>query len=35
MEQEMDAYDLADPVDITLKLPRNFYELLVKYQRQK
>ncbi|KAG1428216.1 hypothetical protein G6F58_000673 [Rhizopus delemar] len=28
MEQEIDAYDLADPVDITLKLPRNFYELL-------
>ncbi|KAG1243120.1 hypothetical protein G6F68_015924 [Rhizopus microsporus] len=27
-EQELDAYDLADPVDITLKLPRNFYELL-------
>ncbi|KAG1588318.1 hypothetical protein G6F48_005356 [Rhizopus delemar] len=28
MEQEIDAYDLADPVDITLKLPGNFYELL-------
>lgn len=26
---EMDAYDLADPVDITAKLPSNFYELLV------
>ncbi|KAI8882635.1 ARM repeat-containing protein [Backusella circina FSU 941] len=25
---EMDAYDLADPVDITAKLPNNFYELL-------
>lgn len=30
-EQELDAYDLADPVDITAKLPGNFYELLVKY----
>ncbi|KAI9483394.1 MAG: armadillo-type protein [Benjaminiella poitrasii] len=25
---EVDAFDLADPVDITAKLPANFYELL-------
>ncbi|ORX54518.1 ARM repeat-containing protein [Hesseltinella vesiculosa] len=27
-EEPMDPYDLADPVDITTKLPSNFYELI-------
>lgn len=26
--EPVDPYDLADPVDITAKLPGNFYELL-------
>jgi cytoskeleton-associated protein 5 len=26
--EETDAFDFADPVDITAKLPGNFYELL-------
>jgi cytoskeleton-associated protein 5 len=26
--EETDAFDFADPVDITAKLPTNFYELL-------
>jgi cytoskeleton-associated protein 5 len=29
MEEPMDSYDLADPIDITTNLPGNFYELLV------
>lgn len=28
-EDPVDPYDLADPVDITAKLPGNFYELIV------
>lgn len=27
--EETDAFDFADPVDITANLPSNFYELLV------
>jgi cytoskeleton-associated protein 5 len=26
---EVDSFDFADPVDITAKLPGNFYELIV------
>ncbi|KAI8994916.1 armadillo-type protein [Pilobolus umbonatus] len=35
--EEIDAFDLADPVDITEKLPGNFYELLAskKWQERK
>jgi cytoskeleton-associated protein 5 len=28
-EVHVDPFDLADPIDITAKLPGNFYELLV------
>lgn len=30
-EDPIDPFDLADPVDITAKLPGNFYELMVNY----